>query len=120
VTLAAAGATRVGANVRFAWTTATEVGNVGFNVYGKTAAGWRKLNVDLIPAVGGSIDPRSYEATIAVPAGITVFYIEDVDLNGKGTPHGEFTAVEDAAKARGNGPLAGAGATAGAQGVGPT
>jgi hypothetical protein len=55
-----------------------------------------------------------------VPEGITVFYIEDVDLNGKGTPHGEFTAVEDAAKARGNGPLAGAGATAGAQGVGPT
>jgi uncharacterized repeat protein (TIGR01451 family) len=120
VTLAAAGATRDGANVRFAWTTATEVGNVGFNVYGKTATGWRKLNADLIPAVGGGIDPRSYEATIAVPEGVTEFYIEDVDLNGKGTAHGEFTAVEDAAKARGDDPPAGAGAVAGAQGVNPT
>lgn len=110
VTLAAAGATRHGASVRFVWTTETEVENVGFNIYGRTAAGWRRLNDALIPAVGGGIEPQRYEVTLAVPAGVTEFYIEDVDRNGNATPHRVFHAGDDGRTPLDAGEVAAAGA----------
>ena len=94
VTLAVFEAARAGAGVRFRWTTATEVANVGFNVYGKTAAGWVKLNAELIPAAGAGIEPQEYEVTLEVPAGVTTFSIEDVDRTGVPTSHREIRLAE--------------------------
>jgi len=108
VTLASAEAVRSGAAVRFVWTTATEVENVGFHLYGKTPSGWVRLNADLIPAAGGGIVEQRYEVTIQVPEGITEFYIEDVDRSGKTTPHRLFTAVDDGRGTLGAGVVAGA------------
>jgi hypothetical protein len=93
VTLASFSAERAGAGVRFSWTTATEVSNVGFNIYGLAASGWQRLNHDLIPAQGHGVEPQSYGVTLDVPSDVTTFVIEDVDRNGKITRHREVKAV---------------------------
>jgi hypothetical protein len=93
VTLASFAATRENGRVRFAWSTATEVTNVGFNIYGRAGDEWRRLNADLIPAQGHGAEPQGYTVTLEVPAGITMFAIEDVDRGGKATRHPEVKAV---------------------------
>lgn len=88
VTLASVSAEAFGPTARLSWATATEAGTVGFNVYGETRDGWVKLNSELIPnRDGDSVEPRRYQATFDLPAGVERVLIEDVDLFGRGTFH---------------------------------
>jgi len=88
VTLASFAASREGSRAVFDWTTATEAGNVGFNLLGETAEGWVRLNPDLLPAEGGdTLEPRRYTAVLSVPDDVVTFAIEDVDLRGKARRH---------------------------------
>jgi hypothetical protein len=80
--------------VKITWETATEVNNLGFNIYRSDSQGgpWTKLNANLIPSQvpPGSPVGASYEYTDSkVVAGTTYFYLlEDVDSNGTATQHG--------------------------------
>jgi len=94
VTLTSFKAMRSGPTVHFEWSTATEVENVGFNIYGESPNGWILLNSSMIPATGGGIDTHTYSVTLDVPAEITTFAIEDVDRTGKATRHPEVKAVK--------------------------
>ncbi len=67
VSLAFFSATRNGDRVNFAWTTATEAGNAGFNLYVQTAAGREKINNKLIRSRAvSSLQPQdyAYQATV--------------------------------------------------------
>jgi hypothetical protein len=88
VTVASLSAAREGGSVRFAWTTSSEVGCAGFNVYGKNASGaWQRLNNAIVPAAGGGLEPRAYTLRLDVPREITEFYLEDLGLNGSTAGH---------------------------------
>jgi Peptidase family C25 len=90
VTIASFRADRDGGKTAFEWTTATEVGNVGFNLLAKTAKGWTKVNREPIPSkVVDSTQPQSYR--FEAPAlQATSFRLEEIDLEGKASPRGEF------------------------------
>ena len=60
VSLAFFSATRNGDRVNFVWTTATEAGNAGFNLYVQTAAGREKINNKLIRSAVSSLQPQDY------------------------------------------------------------
>ena len=91
VTLASFEATREGKAVRFVWSTATETGNVGFNLYLETKAGRERLNGELIPSnVVDSQVPQDY-AYLAEAVKGDVFFIEDVDIFGGTELHGPFS-----------------------------
>ncbi len=76
--------------VLFEWSTATEVGNLGFNLYALEGDSLRRLNRDLIPSRAvDSIEPRFYRYEADGVAG-DAFLIEDVDLLGKSRFHGPF------------------------------
>lgn len=95
VTLAHFRADHRDGGVAFRWTTATEVGNVAFNLYEVTAAGRRRLNDAPIPA--GSHDgmsPSSYAYFVPGAKGDR-FELEDVDLRGATRTHGAFAAGSD-------------------------
>jgi uncharacterized repeat protein (TIGR01451 family) len=92
VTVAAFSATTLAnGNTRYAWTTATETDNAGFNLYARTPDGYHLLNDQLIPSqVVDSATPTEYSVEIAgVPDG--ELYIEDVALSGELRSHGPFT-----------------------------
>ncbi len=101
VTLAALSSTRgPSGGVDVEWTTATEAGQIGFNLYEETAAGLRKLNRELIAATGvDSLTPHTYHFSFAGSASGRLV-IEDVDVRGGtkrqgpfsiGEPHGRVT-----------------------------
>ena len=73
------------------WETATEAGNVGFNVYGRLADGrWERLNASVIPSHGGNAGvPESYRFEVE-GRGYTAFRVEDLDLRGAKEIHGDF------------------------------
>lgn len=80
------------------WETATELDNLGFNLYrGESATGpWAKLNTTIIPAQQpGLVTGAVYEwLDEAVPPDTTVFYrLEDVDIHGVSTFHGPVSAM---------------------------
>ena len=84
--------------VRVEWETATELDNLGFNLYrGESATGpWVKLNTTIIPAQQpGLVTGAVYEwLDEAVPPDTTVFYrLEDVDIHGVSTFHGPVSAM---------------------------
>jgi hypothetical protein len=94
VTLADFYAQQVADHVRVTWETASELGNMGFNLYrGTTPAGPdRRLNDLLIPSQSlGNPGGFTYtwdDYADLVP-GVTYFYwVEDVDVNGAATRHG--------------------------------
>ncbi|MFQ5348958.1 MAG: C25 family cysteine peptidase, partial [Thermoanaerobaculia bacterium] len=94
ITLAWFKAEDLGSGVRFAWMTATETGNVGFNLYALGEKGLRRLNDELIPSqVIDSLEPQRYELEVW---GIveTTFLLEDVDLLGVRRYHGPFERGE--------------------------
>jgi len=78
------------------WTTATEIDNVGFNIYrSETADGeFVKLNAVLIPAKGSVTEGASYSfVDWGTERGKTYYYkLEDVDLAGNATLHGPESA----------------------------
>jgi len=91
VTLSSFRATPAGRSVRFDWTTDTEVGNVGFNLYAAVAGERIRLNDEIVPSQGGdSLEPQRYEADLSVPDGAESFFVEDIDLRGETRLHGPF------------------------------
>jgi hypothetical protein len=90
---AVAATARGGSPVTLRWETATEVDNVGFNVYrGLTNGGpWTKLNSGVIPSqvAPGSPVGAAYEwVDSAAPTGAVYYLLEDVDTHGVITRHG--------------------------------
>jgi len=98
VTLAAFTASPSASGISLGWETASELNNLGFNVYRAEAAdGPRaKLNADLIAsqAPGGSAG-ASYEFVDAsAQAGATYFYwLEALDVYGTSELHGPVSAA---------------------------
>lgn len=91
VTLASFRADRTGGVTAFEWTTATEVGNVGFNLLAQTAKGWERVNREPIPSkVVDSTQPQSYRYEASGLAA-TAFRLEEIDVAGTVVPRGEFT-----------------------------
>lgn len=92
VTLASFNAERQDGKVRFRWTTATEAGNVGFNLYARTDKGLRRINAVPIPSKKiDSLEPQSYSyETSDEDFQAYDLYIEDVDVQGRGRMHGPF------------------------------
>ncbi|MGC9356294.1 MAG: SdrD B-like domain-containing protein [Anaerolineae bacterium] len=89
VTLAYFRAQRDGADVTFEWSTATELGNLGFNLYVEGADGRQLLNEEPIPSlVIDSVEPQHYQFS-QVTAG-NRFYLEDISIWGESTFHGPF------------------------------
>ena len=89
VTLGSFEATRRGDVVRFEWTTAAEMGNVGFDLWVRGPVGWMKVNPQLIPSrVIDSSAPQFYVYEASVEG--DSFRLEDVDLMGTRTSHGPF------------------------------
>lgn len=88
VTLSALAVEEVGGKARLDWSTATEVGTVGFNVYGETPEGWVRLNESVIPNQDGdSVEPRHYRLELPLPAGVRRVAMADVDILGRETMH---------------------------------
>lgn len=91
VTLASFRAMPSGHSVRFDWSTETEVGNVGFDLYARVDDDKVRLNDEPIPTHGAdSLTPQSYSVELPVPQGAEEFYIEDIDLGGVRKEHGPF------------------------------
>lgn len=90
VTLSYFRAERLGGGVAFDWSTASETGNVGFDLYVEGKGGWNRVTKQPV----ASTAPFSLERTdyrIEVP-GVDGerFAIEDVDLAGNRRRHGPF------------------------------
>jgi hypothetical protein len=86
-------AKRSGNSVTFNWTTATETGNAGFNLYVDDGGLMKKVNASLIPSKAfDSLHTQSYTYKLDVQG--EVFYIEDVALDGTTRLHGPFTVGE--------------------------
>ncbi len=82
-------AQKQGKNVNFSWSTATETGNVGFNLYAKSGTNLTLVNTQLIPStVIDSLDRVDY--SFSAQANGTAFYIEDVSVLGDTTRYGPF------------------------------
>lgn len=90
VSLASFRADRTGGMTSFEWTTATEVGNVGFNLLAQTAKGWEKVNREPIASkVVDSTQPQSYRYE-ASGLKATAFRLEEIDVAGTVALRGEF------------------------------
>lgn len=85
---------RDGRGTRFAWSTETEVGNVGFWLYAETPEGLVRLNDRLIPSqVGDSLERQDYEYESSDLDHAT-FFLEEVGVTGITRLHGPFVANE--------------------------
>ncbi|MFY9975509.1 MAG: C25 family cysteine peptidase, partial [Chromatiaceae bacterium] len=94
VTLSSFEATRVGDAVRFEWSTATEAGNVGFNVYAERGEERARLNEALIPSQKpSSLVPLDYEFEATDVEGKR-FWIASVDIQGTEELRGPFGLEE--------------------------
>ncbi len=90
VTLSSFAASEGRSGTFFEWTTATQVGTVGFNLYAVSGSGWRRINSELIPAhTPDSVVPQHYEYEAAA-FDAEAFAIEDVDIRGHRKRHGPF------------------------------
>jgi hypothetical protein len=84
---------RQGNNINFTWSTATETGNVGFNLYVKSGQKTTQINKTLIPSkVIDSLDRQDYSFSATVKGNL--FYIEDVSVLGETDMHGPFKVGE--------------------------
>ncbi len=84
---------RQGGQVQFDWSTATETGNVGFNLYVEKDGNLVQINEELIPSQAiDSLERLDYSYTAKV--GGNVFYIEDVSVLGETRRHGPFQVGE--------------------------
>lgn len=94
VTLNRFEARRVGDRLRFDWTTATEVGNIAFEVEALVDGAWSPLGDGPIPAKGiDSIVPHDY--ALEVPfVQADGFRLVDYDRLGRTTAHGPFALGE--------------------------
>ena len=77
--------------VRAAISTASQVGTLGFNVYG-TASDGRRLRLNAMPyavAESTSLTPQDYQFDLD-GLGLTSFMLEEVDTKGQGTLYGPY------------------------------
>jgi hypothetical protein len=88
----------------FVWSTETETGNLGFNIYGIVGKTKYKLNKELIPSnVVDSMNPQQYSYHINSQFNglVSEFILEDVDRLGRKSSNGfyklgeQFGVVED-------------------------
>ncbi len=81
---------RVGEQWIFTWQSLREVGGLGYNLYGKTEEGWKRLNPSRLPVQQMYSDSaRSYSTKL--PAGeAELFLLEEVDALGRVRRHGPF------------------------------
>ena len=85
---------RDGGRVTFDWSTMTESGNVGFNLYAEKDGERLQLNDELIPSsVTDSLDRQDY--TFSAETDGESFYIEDVSVLGETRLHGPFELGRD-------------------------
>ncbi|MCK5919465.1 MAG: carboxypeptidase regulatory-like domain-containing protein, partial [Methylococcales bacterium] len=76
--------------IKFVWTTETEVGNIGFRLFAKVNDAWVEINDSLIPAAGDSIVLQRYEYQTDELYAASEFVLVDVDLYGDQVLHGPF------------------------------
>jgi hypothetical protein len=93
-------ATPAGSDILLKWETATEIDNLGFNLYrARSENGPRmQLNESLIPSqTPGSQVGAAYEYLDETAAsGITYYWLEAVDVRGTATLHGPVSAIMQA------------------------
>jgi len=93
--------------VDLAWTTASELRNLGFHLYRATSADgpWTRITSSLVPGLGSSALGQAYSHRDAgLRNGTRYFYrLEDVDASSRTTSHGPVSAVPQAASAGGSG-----------------
>ena len=83
VTLSSFNSSETSDGVKFEWSTATEVGNIGFNIYGVINGSKQRLNESTILSTKvDSLSPLDYQTTIE-NSDADSFYISDIDLKGK-------------------------------------
>jgi hypothetical protein len=104
VELASFDAAAQGNGVMLNWETASEIDNVGFNIYrAETQSGQlMKINPYLIAAQNpGSTAGAAYSFLdeSALPGATYYYWLEDVDASGAATKHGPAAAKMEAAKA---------------------
>jgi hypothetical protein len=82
--------------VTLIWTTASEIDNVGFNIYRSSEkdGSYERINAELIPAKGSPATSSTYQFTDKpVRNRKTYWYkLEDIDTQGKVTMHGPVSA----------------------------
>jgi hypothetical protein len=86
-------ATPQGETISIDWSTASETGIVGFNLYVEDANGKYKLNDQLIPSTGfTTLVPQDYHfaTSTGLPSGGIKFSLEAMDRRGKTTQSGPF------------------------------
>ncbi len=90
VSLSSFHAERRGAGVRFTWTTDTEVGNIGFFLFGLVGEDWVDISADLIPS--SAIDSTGRQSYVfeSDDAGYEAFMLVDLDVRGEARYHGPF------------------------------
>jgi len=74
------------------FSTATEISNIGFNIYAINGKKWYKLNTEFIPGALDSFEPKEYHASLEVPKDIkfNLIGIAGVDKHGKEDRHGPY------------------------------
>jgi len=97
IELASFAATPKAGQVIFAWSTASEIDNAGFNLYRAESENgqYTKINKLIITAQGSATQGASYEfADSNVQNRKTYYYkLEDIDLNGTATMQGPVNAT---------------------------
>jgi Peptidase family C25 len=111
--------------VDLAWTTASELHNLGFHVYRSPSADgpFDRITANVIAGLGSSASGQSYAfRDPGLANGVTYFYeLEDIDTDGPTKLHGPVSATPQAASsAPGDGSGGGAGPGEGPSGGGGT
>jgi hypothetical protein len=89
VTLSYFKSERQGNTVNFTWSTATETGNIGFNLYVETDGLKTQINDQLIPSNAvDSLERQDYSFSAEVTGDI--FHVEEVSVFGDANQHGPF------------------------------
>ncbi len=104
VELAALDAAPQGDGVLLTWETASEIDNLGFNIYRAEAQVGEliKINPNLIPAksLGSSMGAAySFLDESAAPGATYYYWLQDLDMSGGSAKHGPVIAQAGAAKA---------------------
>lgn len=99
VTLSSFSALPNGNTIDFHWTTATEAGVAGFNLYTETESGLEKLNEQpILSQTVGSSQGQSYSYQLPALKADT-FYLEEIDTHGETRFHGPYKLGETSGRA---------------------